>query len=254
MNNNVIIKNVLLFLFCIIFLVSCKDVGKLYGDDIRLFKKINNLIVAVDKEDFIEITRIIRKKPDLLNYKEPVYGQTVLHWAVKNNKPISVKCLLVLGADPNAESVYNGETPLIAAASKNYGWEIVLMLIEHGAKVNHVAKSKITNIRPYSSTPLIASVDSRDIKIMKTLIDNGADINMCVEKENVLYRCINLGQVDMAKYLIVDKKVNTKTCIVKDANGDEITLDRRLKFFEHAVKGTSEYESLNAIYEYLNSN
>jgi len=72
----------------------------------------------------------------LIQHGAPVNEQlpvnTPLIAAVVSNNPAAVRLLLEHGADPDLESPYMGQTPLITAAGFDYS-EILLMLLDAGA-------------------------------------------------------------------------------------------------------------------------
>lgn len=92
-------------------------------------------------------------------------GDTALVAAISNNDDRFTAFLLQHGADPNLAG-HEGETPLIAAARAGYtdaiGW-----LIGSGAKVD------VANRR--GETPLIIAVQQREPRIVKLLLQAGAD-------------------------------------------------------------------------------
>lgn len=89
-----------------------------------------------------------------------------------------VRILLEKGADPNAsvtkdftvdgKSVFEGSTPLMAAAYAGYD-EVVALLIEAGAGVS--AKTK------YGGTALMAAAAGGHLAAVKLLAENGAEVN-----------------------------------------------------------------------------
>jgi len=92
-------------------------------------------------------------------------GDTALIAAIGNGDDTFTAFLLKQGADVNLAGA-GGETPLIAAARKGYedavGW-----LIGLGAKVNTANRR--------GETPLIIAVQQREPRIVKMLLQAGAD-------------------------------------------------------------------------------
>jgi len=92
-------------------------------------------------------------------------GDTALTVAIGNDDDRFTAFLLQKGADPNLPG-QNGDTPLIVAARANYpdavGW-----LLGIGAKVNTANRR--------GETPLIVAVQQRETRIVKTLLEAGAD-------------------------------------------------------------------------------
>ena len=69
-----------------------------------------------------------------VNKREPKRGQTALHFAAYNDKPVTLKALIEAGADVNAQDS-DGSTPLSFAAEEGNPM-IVMELIKAGADVN----------------------------------------------------------------------------------------------------------------------
>lgn len=76
-------------------------------------------------------------------------GYTPLHGAVSYGKndtrKSAVKILLKRGANPNAKTSRDGETPFHKAVSRG-DIEIVRLLIDYGADVNAVSKFGVTSL------------------------------------------------------------------------------------------------------------
>jgi len=90
------------------------------------------LMQAVRANDFEEVRRILRIRPELVNFEEPgTHGQSPLHFAVMNRMPEMARTLMQLGANPNATVYprYDATTPLIIATERGYD-EIAAILRE----------------------------------------------------------------------------------------------------------------------------
>ena len=140
----------------------------------------------------------------VLNHHTSEHGQwtTPLIIAARNGQD---KVVLVLLSNFNADVeqkgtvkfdgyAINGATPLWCAAGAGY-FNIVKMLIEHGANVNHTT---VTN-----STPLRAACFDGRLDIVKFLIDNKADVNIANKYKNtcLMISCYK-GHRDVVKYLL----------------------------------------------------
>ena len=71
--------------------------------DIRIFyyTDIEDLAIAVDRQDSASICKILNRHPELVNETDDVYGTTVLSYAVKKRKYSSMRILMRYGADPS---------------------------------------------------------------------------------------------------------------------------------------------------------
>ena len=81
------------------------------------------LMEAVRANDIEQVRRILRIRPELVNFEEPgTHGHSALHYAVMNRMPEMVRTLMQLGANPNATVYprYDATTPLIIATERGY--------------------------------------------------------------------------------------------------------------------------------------
>ncbi len=128
-----------------------------------------SLIDATSQNDVTNIEELVKSGADL-NEEGGRHGETALMVASRKGNFALVKLLISKGADINARGTY-GDTALIAAA-----WtcqlEVAQYLIEKGAEVN--AKNDV-----YGSTALnIAAGKCHDIRLVRLLLDNGADLHI----------------------------------------------------------------------------
>ena len=210
-----------------IYQLNIKAAGK--GEykitDIRIYKDTPawELALAVKKQNIRKIERLVRNKPNLLNYQEPKYGATLLLWAVGMEKYRSAETLLKCGADPNIASTFDGETPLFLAAG--YSWvdraakkdpKYVKLLLNYGANPNicyiGFNRNGIDSIIEKGSSPLMNSIGC-GIEKTKALVEAGADINYKTElgttaakKALLVGSNSTLEYLQYAHYLIVEKK------------------------------------------------
>jgi ankyrin repeat protein len=147
------------------------------GYDIAIFKNTEGyeLARAIEQNSVRKIKKILEQKPDLINFQEPVYGQSVLKWAVRMEKYEAARTLLESGANPDQQS-FNGWSPMTEAASNLFTSQYLELLIEFGADVNAVSV-ETTYKNPFinSWTPLMFAIDN--FENVKLLINNGADVN-----------------------------------------------------------------------------
>lgn len=161
--------------------LSCNNVGvdysKLKSNDIRLFKHVAwDLAKAVETEDTNKIDRIIKKGKIKIDVREPKFGQTLLIWAIENDKYLSSKKLLELNADPNIFTKVTPISAIICSALKYETSKYLKLTLKHGGNPNNY-----TNLDTivFYQTPLIAASRTR-LESVKLLIENGADINFVV--------------------------------------------------------------------------
>ncbi|MDR2635512.1 MAG: ankyrin repeat domain-containing protein, partial [Campylobacteraceae bacterium] len=153
-------------------------------NDIVSFDKIKELVKTssnADIEQALRVAFLTKKEPKIIdflldNFKYSDNGdESLLFFAL--DYPQYIKVLVDKGADVDYKNP-DGETPLFYAI-KNNSYELVKLLIENGADVNHTAR--VTNNcddDTNSQTPFIAAAIAKsDIEILKLLVKNGADIN-----------------------------------------------------------------------------
>lgn len=164
--------------------------GEYRETNIRIFRDTPawNLARAVRNQNTRQILRIAENNPELLDYRDPLRGMTLLHWAIGNERYNSARALLEAGADPNIIADRSGQTPLFMAAgfsfidrSVNRDPRFVRLLLQHGADPNiGFAGSEFSNVNEIGTTPLMRSVGA-GIEKTRLLIEYGADINTRLE-------------------------------------------------------------------------
>ena len=205
--------------------------------DIEIYKNtpVWELARAVKRQDVKKIARIAQETPELLDYKDPMYGSTLLYWSVGMEKYKAAEALLKGGADPDIISVYEGGTALYRAASYSLidsqakkDPKYVKLLLEYGADPNigYIGNGR-SDINEIGTTPLMQSIGC-GIKKTKALVEAGADINHQVEGGNsATLSALRWGgpnatieAMEYAHYLIVEKEADvTKPWAV--ASGEE---------------------------------
>jgi ankyrin repeat protein len=133
-----------------------QDIGS--GPDSQQF------VDAVQKRDGDKATQLIENHPRIINARDS-HGDTALIIAIKRSDSDWTGFLLHKDADPNAAGAA-GDTPLIAAARVGFD-EAAEWLLGLGAKVDEDNKM--------GETPLIVAVQQRDARLVKLLLDHGAN-------------------------------------------------------------------------------
>ena len=142
----------------VLAVVSAPAVAQLGGDPAQDF------IDAVQNRDGDKATRLIEAHPTLVDTRNGK-GDTGLIVAIRAADPNWTGFLLKEGADPNLQGAY-GDTPLIAAAKAGFE-DAVPWLLGLGAKVNSTNRA--------GETALIIAVQQRDTRLVKALLNAGAD-------------------------------------------------------------------------------
>jgi len=115
------------------------------------------------------------------------------HPAVRDGDLNTVKFLLIIGVDPNAQNIFG--TPLHTAV-RNYHLGILKVLLEHGADPN------IKDI--CGCTPLHTATIDYNLEMVKVLLEHGADPNVKDNKrETPLHQAAFFrSHVEMVKVLL----------------------------------------------------
>jgi ankyrin repeat protein len=121
-------------------------------------------IDAVKSSDGDKATQLVTLHPTVINSRDDA-GNTALLIAIKRDDTNWTGFLLGKGADPDLPGV-GGDTPLIAAARIGFE-DAAEWLIGLGAKVD--APNKM------GETPLIIAVQQRNTRLVKLLLEHGAN-------------------------------------------------------------------------------
>lgn len=121
----------------------------------------------------------------------------------------------LLSLKPDKKSVYC-RSMLIEAVKSDLP-EIVMFLLKHGADINY----KFEEYRGYSCTALEFAIIENKFDMVKLLLNNGADINLC--SDNYLFKIENIGNYLLDRGLDVTKLSMYSACL-----GGHISLIERM--------------------------
>ena len=162
------------------------------------------LAKAVEDGDIEKIDEEVKRNPEILNYQENIYGNTLLHLSVYNGNYKAFKELLKLGANPNIADSSHCTTPLIQVAQSfddklKYAEE----LIKYKADVNYVECNNGKEQQKTNNTALIAASSQNNLELVKLLIKNKADINYSnPNNEDALSAAVLFKNYDIVLYLL----------------------------------------------------
>ncbi|MBV9398749.1 MAG: ankyrin repeat domain-containing protein [Bryobacterales bacterium] len=161
------------------------------------------LMTVIHAEDNVDALKALLDRGADVNIKDTVAGETALMWAVRENRPLSVRLLLDHGAQvdistrigkrpaarpPNAgggshgagivrsgwpERGFQDATPggmtALLYASRDGRMETARMLLDSKAGVNLAEANKLT--------PLLIAILNNHIELANVLLERGADVN-----------------------------------------------------------------------------
>lgn len=240
---------------------SVVNKNKLLGNDYRLFQNTIawELTKAVKDGDTTKIKEEVKKNKSLLAYREPRFGQSLLQLAVKNANYDSVKILLELGADPNMQDLYNGESPTMAAADIGVNGagadsRFLKLLLKSGGNPNAVEKGGQHNL---GYTPLIIACNNSNLEYVEVLVEAGANVNFTTEdNETALEAAVNSAGIiddpDIAIYLI-KKGADYKYSFLIRNNGEKVYITDAMRDWRFDL-GSDAYKKKMWLVDFLKKN
>ncbi len=151
------------------------------------------LFLSVSSENIAMTEYLIEKGIDVNSLDE--IQNTPLMIACSSANYELVELLLLHGANPNMINVYM-ESPLILACENSKNSIIINILLENGVDINAYLKN-------CDMTPLIRLIRKESICGMQTLIENGADVNLCdKDGKSPLVHAVSQRNSEIAKLLI----------------------------------------------------
>ncbi|HZY37419.1 MAG TPA: ankyrin repeat domain-containing protein [Mucilaginibacter sp.] len=226
---------------------------QLLGNDYNLFEHtpVKGLATAVRMQDTDAIKTAVALKKIDVDYRDPVYGQTLLKMAVYNREYNSVKALLEVGADPNKQSTSDKISPLMEAARLGGGGRAhrfadsryLRLLLKFGANPNAVQDGgNMKKGQQSYLTPLEIASLSGILEYVNILVDGGADVNLYSKDGfSPLFASIVSGNPDIVLFLInkgasYDRPMYTtpagKKMYILDAINNIWSFDKSSKEFE----------------------
>ena len=260
------------FIICLL-LNSCER--NLPGFDFDSFNEtpVEKLAQAVKRENLEQIENLVTVGKVQIDYLDPEFGHSLLMLAVANDLPNSTDKLLELGANPNLRSKLFAEedssyivTPMFIACdhilNQNYcDTDLLESLIKYGGNVNDQIKIRYVGA-DYSvdRTPLLKASGGKCLKIVKFLVEAGAEINKYDYEKGTgpISEAIIHDRMDILRYLIIDKKaLIPKYCFVSQAHNEtpkKTYTTTELLLIKNYDKGSTNDKIKIEVLEYLKSN
>ncbi|WP_165826537.1 ankyrin repeat domain-containing protein [Chryseobacterium oncorhynchi] len=228
------------------------DKNKLLGDDYRLFQDTPAWVLAkaVWNDDVDKIDEEVKKNPQILNYQESKYGNTLLHLSIFNDNYNSFKELLKLGANPNIADSFHCTTPLIEACeSFDNRTRYVEELIKYKADINYIECNKGKEKQKTNRTALVAASGRGHLKIVKLLVENGAEIDYKKGTNGSALSSAVLGEdYDVVLYLL-EQGADCRQILYQKGGADDLhpVYMRTLEKEDTKFKSSSEYSEIKEL-------
>ncbi len=180
--------------------------NELIEDDYRLFKNTPawELAKATRAGNTDKMNAIIKENPDIINYQESKYGQTLLMLTILNQQYKPFKTLLNNNADVNIHDYYDGSSAIIK--SVEYPWSSIRFvdaLVSKGANINDIEIGERRVGNSTRKSVLIAAVSSGKIDLIRYIIGRGANINYYNEfDQSAFSKAIMLGKYEISYFLL----------------------------------------------------
>lgn len=131
--------------------------------------------------------------------------ENILDMILKNYKPdLEVENNILFGDENKKPQMCTHVTVLWVAAAMN-NFQMVELLVEHGANVNHTTKT--------NSTPLRSACYNGNLEIARYLISHGADVRITKENNDTnLAVSVYRKQLPMAMYLVDELGCDVNVC------------------------------------------
>lgn len=156
---------------------------------------LHKLSRLIENQDTLQTRKWILKNSDInIDNREPLLGNSLLMYAIYNNKLLSAEVLLKNGANPNIVNK-SMETPLVYALQNN-NIPAVKLLLRFGADPSFC---------PGDSQNTAYAKAANNLECLLLLEDGGLNINDTIVSKTLLTMSVNS---DVLYYLICTKRLN----------------------------------------------
>ncbi len=197
-----------------------------------------NLAKAVRSQNILTINKQVKEYGVSVDFEDPVYGETVLHLAVKNNLLESVKALLSLGANPNHADNHYGQTVMhnsvgLFNLERDNDTFVLSELLKFGGSPNLL--TAFTNHPNHTGVQesvlnVLCQYARKGTLKLELLIKHGADINYVNEAyHSPLFNSINSLNFDKT-IILLQHGADYRKILFKDNSGKQYLIQDLLKF------------------------
>lgn len=249
-------KNLFLTYVMVIFFTNCNSfLSNGYSKD-EILQSLNQ---AVETQDVAKITAILIKH--IVETKDE--KNRLLIWSIKNDKYQSFKTLLQNNANSNYIDEFK-KSPLMYACgfinNKTY-MKYAQELINYKANVNYITNGFISEKGNLfkGESPLIIACETGNLSLVKFLIKKGANVEAVtttkmlggVYENSAIQSAFVFRNINIVKYLIIEKEVNIRKSFGVNHNGNKIYIDYYLNKLNYN-KETEGYKIKLELIEYIN--
>jgi len=245
------------------------DRKNMTGYDYHLFQGTPawTIAQAVEKQDTAKIISLVSQNKQLLEAREPKFGETLLQIAVMTLKYNSVKTLLELGADPNSQDTYAGSSAVMDAAEIlltdsitshgdfSYGSnpKYLKILLKYGGDANSEQKGPRPPGYNIRFTPLLKACYIGNLDYAKLLVDAGANVNYNNGVTPFFYAVISAHtSPDVVLYLI-EKGADYKQPLIKNIKGQSLYITDMMRNWRYDLN-SPEYVKKMQLADFLKKN
>lgn len=209
---------------------------------------LSELAIAVKNNDAEDIKRILNNSKLNLDYKEPIYEQTLLTLAIVNQKKEAFLELLIFGANPNeiiGKELNSSALTEAIKHQKGTNFFYIESLLKNGANPNlEIIPNNNSYFPDYYPlfTAIYTTGDNEDkIDSIELLVKYGANINCCSPKpsdyrmcEGVISKCLDANNMKKLHYFVVIMKIKIPKIAyilgsIEETNQEVFTLTEILK-------------------------
>jgi ankyrin repeat protein len=182
-----------------------------------------NLWAAIALNRIVDVRAIIERDPELLmaRMSRNHHRRTPLHHAAAKNRPLIVRLLLELGAEPNATDAV-GATALTTASQENADPEIVSALLAAGTRLDFLTAVNLHHYKEAEAMlrgdparigtegkdtiALHLAVNKKNLTTIRWLLAHGVDVNakrlMWDCNHTALHMTVESDAIDIAELLL----------------------------------------------------
>lgn len=219
--------------------------------------------LAISSNNLKKLRTEIKKNPNVINYRDSFYGETLLNIAILQGRTKAVKILLEEGSDvtliTDSFHSFGSNAVIDAVCLESIPNEILKMVLDYGGDPNSYTQGyELNNIREYvplRRSALSYAAGNGDLGKVKLLLKYGADINFAPEGDiSPLKFALLCGGMETTYLLLINgADYNEKFKVYVDSQDSEYKYETILEKLRRETLeiGSREYEYKMKIVEFL---